>query len=77
MKLVKHKSILTTVLLSLTDVAQIFAINNPIPAPRGGGGFDDSVVVGGPIDNYLPFLFFIALVFGIWVINRSKKTSTI
>lgn len=78
MKLFNYKSILATVFLSLVGAVQLMADKgNPIPAPKGAGGFDTGSVVGGPIDNYLPLLFFMALVFGIWMINSSKKVSAI
>ena len=80
MKMLNYKSILATVFLSLIGAAQLFAKIKP-PAPRGSGGFDTGDngdgYVGGPIDDYLPLLFFMAMALGIWVINRSKKTSTI
>ena len=63
MKLINYKSVLVTLFISLINIAQLIAKNLP-PAPKGGGGFDDDWVVGGPIDNYLPLLFFMALVSG-------------
>ena len=75
MKLINYKKILSTTFISLTGVVQLVAeIKPPMPME---GGFDEGTVVGGPIDNYLPLLFFMAMVLGIWVINRSKKTSII
>ena len=72
MKIINYKNILSTVFISLINTVHLTANNPPIPVPRGGGGFDDSVVVGGPIDNYLPLLFFMASVFGMWAINRNN-----
>ena len=40
---------------------------------RGSGGFDDGVVVGGPIDNHLILLFFVAMVLGAWYIYKVKQ----
>jgi len=41
--------------------------------PRGNSGFDDSVVVGGPIDDYLILLFFAAMALGAWYIYKVKQ----
>ena len=75
MKLINYKNILATVFLSLTGSIQLIAEVKP-PMPMGSGGFDDGVVVGGTIDNYLPLLFSLSLIFGMWVISRRKEVST-
>ena len=71
MKIFNYKSILATIFLSLMGTVELFAKNsdNP-PAPRGSGGFDNGGVVGSPIDDYLPLLFFAALMLGVWALNR-------
>ena len=66
-------SILTLVVSLLFSVQDLFADNQHPPAPRGNEGFDTGVVVGGPIDDYLPLLFFVAILLGTWAINRYKK----
>ena len=75
MKIFNYKSILATVFLSLNTV-YLFAKNQP-PAPKGAGGFDEDWVVGGPIDDYLPLLFFVALAFGATMIARVSKMKSI
>ena len=69
-----------TIILMLSmffSVQDIFAKKgNGMPTPpRGGGGFDDGGVVDGPIDNFIPVLFILAMVFGAIMITkiRSKK----
>lgn len=71
----KLKNILATVFISLISTVELFAKNgNNPPMPRGSGGFDDGSVVGGPIDNYIPILFFVALLLGAWTLNRFNST---
>lgn len=72
MKNNKIKIILLVVLLFLFQTVQVLAERN-LPEPTGAGGFQDGVVVGGPIDGYLPMLFFAALIFGAWTITKRKK----
>lgn len=74
MKKINLKSILVVVLLTVFQFSELVARNQP-PAPRGSGGFGDDVVVGGPIDNYLPLLFFIALILGMCMLNFKQSTT--
>lgn len=76
MKNNKIRNTLLAILVFMFQTVEILAKNQP-PAPKGSGGFGDDVVVGGPIDDYLPMLFFVALAFGAWALNRSKKASVI
>lgn len=76
MKKNKFKRILAVVLLFVFQFSELMAKNQP-PAPRGSGGFDTGDVVGGPIDNYLPLLFFMALVLGTWMLNKKTKVQVI
>ena len=76
MKKNKFKKILVVVLLAVFQFTELMARSHP-PTPKGSGGFGDDVVVGGPIDNYLPLLFFVALVFGIWILGKNKKIKEI
>ena len=64
-------SILTFIFSVIFSVQNLIAKNEP-PTPRGSGGFDDEWVVDGPIDNYILLLFFAALIFGAWAINKYK-----
>ena len=72
MKEVNLKKILVAVLLTVFQFSELMAKNQP-PVPKGSGGFGDDVVVGGPIDNYLSLLFFMALLFGIWILDKKQK----
>ena len=72
MKKINLKSILVVVLLTVFQFSELMAKNHP-PAPKGSGGFGDDVVVGGPIDSYLPLLFFMAMVFGVLILNKKQK----
>lgn len=64
--------ILTLSFYITSSYKKLIANNNP-PTPRGSGGFDDGVVVGGPIDYYLPLLFCVALIFGAFALNKLKS----
>ena len=76
MKEVNLKKVLVAVLLAVFQFSELMAKNQP-PAPRGSGGFDGVVVVGGPIDNYLPLLFFMALILGTWMMDKKTKVQVI
>jgi len=47
------------------------------PPPKGSGGFDDDYVVGGPIDDILPYLMAVAIIYGLFsvikIINKNNK----
>jgi len=78
MKSINYKSIFATIFITLISVVQLFANKGEnLPTPRGSGGFDDKYVVGESIDDYIPFLFFMAIMLGVWIINKKKSTSTI
>lgn len=53
----------------LLSVQNLYAKNQP-PTPKGYGGFDDSYVVGGAIDNLLPYLLIVAILFGLFSIIK-------
>ena len=76
MKKINLKSILVVVLLTVFQFSELMAKNQP-PAPKGSGGFGDDVVVGGPIDNYLPLLFFMALILGTWMLHKKIKVQIV
>lgn len=40
------------------------------PTPKGAGGFDDGVVVGGSIDNFIPFVVVIGIIVGTWAMQK-------
>jgi len=63
------KSRLLTLLFTISS---FYGFSQP-PKTRGSGGFDDSVVVGGPIDDYLILLFFAAMALGAWYIYKVKQ----
>ena len=77
MKYINYKSLLSTVFISLINTVQLIASRRP-PAPKGSGGFDTGDngdgYVGGPIDDYLPLLFFMAILLGVWVINKYDRS---
>ena len=74
MKYINYKSILATVFIFLIDAVELFAKNMP-PAPKGGEGTDSGGVVGDvPIDDYLPLLFIMAILLGVWVINKYNSS---
>lgn len=76
MKNNKIKTTLLAVLLFMFQAVQVLAERRDLPAPpKGAGGFDNGVVVGGPIDDYLPLLFLIGAIVGIWVLQNKKKFS--
>ena len=72
MKSINYKVILSTAFIFLINTVYIFAKHIP-PAPKGGKGFDDDWVVGGPIDDYILLLFVMALVFGAIMITKIKS----
>lgn len=71
---INTKSIVSKILMFTIFLPSSFlmAKSTTPPMPRGGGGFDDSVVVGGAIDGSLIVLFVLALVFGIYQINKLR-----
>jgi len=77
MKNISYKKLLSTVVFTVFQAMHLFASGGdklPTP-PRGSGGFDGGVVVGGelPIDEYIPLLFVLALVFGAIMIMKIKS----
>ena len=75
MKKTNFKKTLVAIVLTVFQFTELMANKNNPPTPRGG--FDDSVVVGGAIDNYLPLLFFMALILATWVLNKKTKAHAI
>ena len=69
---VKH-IVLTTLLSTVFNVMSLYARKRP-PAPFGG--VDDSVRVGGAIDDFLPLLFMASIVLGVWALNKFKAQET-
>ena len=73
MKFSKLKfSILAIAFSSIFSIQDLLAENDP-PIPMGSGGFDDTTVVGGAIDDYLPLLFLVAMLLGVWFINKINR----
>ena len=70
MKSFKYKIffVLIVILVSLQD---LFANNEP-PAPRGSGGFEDAVVVGGAIDSYILLMLFVGFILGAYYLRKIK-----
>lgn len=64
---------LTIIFSFIISIQDLFSENHP-PAPKGSGGFGDGVVVGGtaPIDDFIPLLFFAAILLGVWIINKKQ-----
>ena len=52
----------------------VIVAKNKLPTPTGAGGFDDSVVVGGPINELLPVLAIVAITYGLW--SQYKRVNT-
>ena len=77
MKIFNYKSLLATAFLTLISAVQLLADNNHPPTPNGSGGLDDGVVVGGPIDDFIPLLFLLAMVFGAIMITKIKSKKLI
>ena len=78
MKKINYKKSLGVLMLLMFQGVIAFANkgDNP-PPPQGSDGFDDAWTVGGPIDNHLILLFFVAIIFGAIMISRMKlKAST-
>ena len=75
MKTFNYKSILATLFLSVISIVELLAKGTPdrMPTPMGAGGFDDSTVVGGSVDVFVPLLIVVAITFGIWSLNRKRK----
>ena len=76
MRISNYKRVFAFVLIASINTVQLIAKSNPTP-PRGSGGFDDGTVVGGAIDSYLILMFFIALLFGTWTMNKIKNTALV
>jgi hypothetical protein len=53
-------------------ISSLFAGDPPPPTRDNNQGFDGDVVVGGAIDNFIPLLFLVAMILGIWIINKYK-----
>ena len=65
-------TVLTFAFSFVLFVQSIFAEKEP-PILKGSGGFDDTVVVGGAIDDLLPYLMIFAIVYGFYIVV--KKTN--
>ena len=70
MKKINLKYTILTFVFSVLLSAQSLFAKNELPAPKGSGGFDDGVVVGGAIDNLLPYLMAIAIVYGFYIVVK-------
>ena len=67
--------VLTSLFSTVFNVISLYARKHP-PNPYTGG-LDDNVRVGeGAIDNFVPLLFFGAMLLGIWAINKYKFQNT-
>ena len=62
-------TVLTFAFSFVLSVQNIFATND-LPIPKGSGGFDDTVVVGGAIDDLLPYLMIFAIVYGFYIVVK-------
>ena len=71
MKKLYSKILLLAITGFFIPVSNLLAEDPPSP-PKGSGGFDDGTVVGGPIDDYIPLLFFVAIMLGVWLISKHK-----
>ena len=72
---VKRRFTKLLLLVFLLKDTLLVAKNNPNPpTPMGSGGFDDGVVVGGPINDFLPILAIIAITYGVY--SQYKKVNT-
>ena len=87
MRSINYKNILVTIFVLAINVSQFLA--QPAkkgavtrssaggPAVRGNDGFGEDGVVYGVIDDYIPFMIVIALILGLWFINRINNESVI
>ena len=70
------KYFLSLVFTALIGAQDIYASKRP-PTPKGSGGFDNGGVVGSPIDDLLPYLMAIAILYGLFsvvkTINENNK----
>ena len=56
----------------------LILFSRDLPPPRAGNANDPCMIPGAcsvPIDDYLPLLFFVALLFGVWGINKFRYKS--
>ena len=64
------KYFLSLVFTALVNVQGLYASKMP-PIPKGGGGFDGGGVVGSPIDDSLPYLMAIAILYGLFSVVKT------
>ena len=71
MKKINYKKIFAT--LSFLFIQVSFLMASPKPMKRGSGGFVDDNQVGTAIDNYLIILFVVAMLVGVYFINKQYQ----
>ncbi len=72
MKKISLNILVVTIFLNILFSIQSVAASKP-PAPKGSGGFDGGVVVGGSIDGYIIYTLLISVLFGIWILYKKVK----
>ena len=69
------KVLLITITIIPISTINTLASKKP-PIPKGSGGFDGGVVVGGTIDEYVLSAMIISALFAVWIINSNRKQFT-
>ena len=70
-KYIKHISALLLFILN-----SLLAFSRDLPPPRADSAGEPCMIPGTcsvPIDDYLPFLFLVAMLLGVWFINNMNR----
>jgi hypothetical protein len=71
----KNKKILLIFVFTILISVQELMAKKQLPTPRGNGGFDEKWVIGGSIDNLIPYIIVVGIAFGIWIIQKQFEIS--